>query len=92
MAVRRGAKRQTSPIPDRAEAEASILAELASMADELTDIEARRTWLYDRRRELYVRGRAMVPPVSGAAMAKAAGVSDAALVLSARRGVPAKAS
>jgi hypothetical protein len=95
MAVRQRAKSTTpapTELPSRAQAEQAILAELAAMADELADIEARRTELYDRRRELYVRGRGMTPPVSGARMAEAARVSDAALVLSARRGTTARAA
>jgi hypothetical protein len=86
MAVRRDAKRTaTADLPDRAAAEQAILEELSLMAEELESIEARRSELYARRRELYIRGRSMTPPVSGARMADAANVSDAALVLSARR-------
>ena len=74
-----------TPVPDREAVVDSLLGELAAMADQLEQLEADRERLYSRRRELYVRGREMVPPISGASMARAARVSDAALVLSARR-------
>jgi hypothetical protein len=93
MAVRRDAKRNTpTTLPDRDATQRAILTELALMAEELSELEARRTELYARRRELYLRGRSLTPPVRSAAMADAANVSDAALVLSARRGTNARAS
>jgi hypothetical protein len=73
------------PVPDRDDVAEELLAELTAMADQLEQLELDRDRLYARRRELYVRGREMTPPISGAAMARAARVSDAALVLSARR-------
>jgi hypothetical protein len=69
----------------RDDAERYILAELSVLANRLRAIEAERLGLYERRRELYNLGRALEPPVTGSAMAKAAGVSDAALVLSSGR-------
>ncbi len=93
MAVRRQQRPAPPPptpitanaVPDREAVEESILGELSAMADQLEQLEADRERLYTRRRELYVRGREMAPPISGASMARAARVSDAALVLSARR-------
>jgi hypothetical protein len=96
MAVRQDRKRKRTtepapptplppPVPDREAVEESMLGELAAMADQLEQLELDRDRLYARRRELYMRGREMTPPISGAAMARAARVSDAALVLSARR-------
>ncbi len=77
---------QVDGIPqNRDEATVAILTELDTLATRLAELEQERDALYARRRELYVRGRGMKPPVSGAAMARAARVSDAALVLSARR-------
>lgn len=73
------------PVPDREAVQEALLGELAAMADQLEQLENDRERLYARRRELYVRGREMTPPISGASMARAARVSDAALVLSARR-------
>lgn len=80
----------SAPLPaaavpaDREQAEAYILAELASYAAELADIDARRQALYERRADLYSIGRGLEPPVAAARMARAAGVSPAALVLSTR--------
>lgn len=68
----------------RESAEALILSEMAELGDKLRAVEAERDSLLARRRELYGRGRGLNPPVSGRRMAQASGVSDAALVLSAR--------
>ena len=78
---------QAPPMTDeeRAEAEEYVLAELAHVASVLGSIEQTRDTLYARRRELYAMGREMTPPIPGSRMARAAGVSDAALVLSAAR-------
>lgn len=69
----------------RAEAEGYIMGELDRLADRLEALEADRVTLYARRRELYNLGRTLDPPIPGARMAKAARVSDAALVLSSGR-------
>jgi hypothetical protein len=69
----------------RDEAERYIIAELSLLATKLRAVEQERDALYERRRELYNLGRALDPPVTGSSMARAAGVSDAALVLSSGR-------
>jgi hypothetical protein len=69
----------------RDDAAQAILTELGDVQATLRQVEQQRDHLLARRRELYNRGRGLRPPVPGAEMARACGVSDAALVLSARR-------
>jgi hypothetical protein len=70
---------------DRDEAEGYIIAELEALAERLEALEEERTVLYARRRDLYQLGRDLEPPVLGSKMAKAARVTDAALVLASQR-------
>lgn len=70
---------------DRDDAERYIIAELEDLAERLEYLEEERTMLYARRRDLYQLGRDLDPPVLGSKMAKAARVTDAALVLASQR-------
>lgn len=74
-----------APTQDDADAAEYIINEMTKVGARLKVLDEERTALLARRRELYVIGRSMEPRVSGSAMAKAAQVTDAALVLSARR-------
>jgi hypothetical protein len=75
----------TAPPMTRNDAAQAILVELGDVQARLRELDQERVELLARRRELYARGRGLRPAIPGAEMARACGISDAALVLSARR-------
>ena len=62
-----------------------LLAELAQIAAELEPVVPKVDRLYARRRELFLEGQAMVPPIFQKDLARAAGVEVGAVTACIRK-------
>lgn len=57
-----------------------VEADLLDVAEQIAAAEQNRDALYERRADLFRAGRALDPPITQAALAAAAGVSETAVI------------
>jgi hypothetical protein len=69
--------------------EAELLAELGALAEEIQHVNDERDRLYARRRDLFIAGRRMDPPIGTKELGAAAGCSDVLVTNTVRKGAKA---
>lgn len=63
-----------------------LLAELRALAEEIQTVNDERDRLYARRRDLFIAGRSMDPPIGTKELGAAAGVSDVLITNTVKKG------